>query len=194
MLARLYVLSCFTFTSLGFTAVEPSIGLHLSDDISLAISSLLGFVELCQASYVSKRFRRLADQAVKSLCCIQQNGRAYMNYGRVLDEFGMLIRDAEEIGCIAAVKTALKRSAHFTCIQSLLEARFGYCIKHSKWFPPKFYFYELSLNSIMEGRRFQPYHMLLTDRRVMALCGCSLFRDWPSPSILLCWMNQSFAK
>ena len=56
----------------------------------------------------------------------------------VLRELDTLVQDVGKDGNVIEANRALKATAHFMCIQSVLQAPFGYCTEYAGQHLPKF--------------------------------------------------------
>lgn len=128
------------------TAPKSNIMAVLSNDIFPNIFSKLGIAALCQAMCVSKDFCRLANQVIKSLYGIENGGKAYWNYTKLLRERDMLVQNANEMESMAETHLILKGSSDYQCIQLILEAAFGHCTKCVKGGLPEFCLREVLLD------------------------------------------------
>lgn len=131
----------------------------LPADIMAAIFSIVGFTGLCSTSCVSKEFCQLAKQAIASFCSIQHDGGIYLNYTLILHELDAVVREVSEGHSIGMVSKALTSSPRFVCAQSVLRARFGYCIEFSAKRLPRFYHHDLSFDILNDKQRISvlPY-------------------------------------
>lgn len=146
MRAWLITLLCLGFVSQAFAAPGPGLVLPLNMDALLSISSRLGFADLYQASYVSKGFCALTGQAVKKFYTIRHKEKLYLNYTTILHELDALIQATGKGRGAAEATMDLMASPQFACIRSILEARFGYCIRFANGRLPEFNLLEPSLD------------------------------------------------
>lgn len=138
MRASLIALGYFAYASMVFAALGPSNQMGMSRDVLLVAFLHLGFADLYQVSYVSKGFRSPADQAMVCLYCIQHGQGTFLDYTRVLCELDALVQSVAKDGDISRASTELGSSPHFACIRSVLQAKFGYCIRYASGKLPKF--------------------------------------------------------
>lgn len=141
MSAWLLMLSCLV-TAAPKLHSEASLGA----DGYLAVLQWLGFGDLYQASYVSVGLRALADQAIWSLYAIRHDGKAHLNYAKIIRDLDAVVQSAGKDCSVAEANTALQLSPRFSCIRSILEARFGCCIKYAMGGLPKFELCDLPLD------------------------------------------------
>lgn len=151
MLAWLIALPCLICASLAPEAMPR--------DALFIILSKLKFACLYQASYVSKDFRLLADQAIKSVYGIQRHKSIHLNYTLILHELEALVQDAAKTGTRAQANRVLKASLRFQCIQSVLEATFGYCIRYARGNLPEFHLENVHLEILADEHKISvlPY-------------------------------------
>lgn len=159
MLAWLIVLLCVGSGGWAAAALGPDIAALVGTDLLLVVLSKLGFADLCQVSYLSKSFHTLADQVIKGLHVIRHNGSTCLDYTKILHELDALVQGAVQDGDISKANAALGSSLHFACIQSVLQARFGYCIRHAIDKLPEFYLHDIPLDILNDERRISvlPY-------------------------------------
>lgn len=138
MLAWLVALPCFVCASWITGALQAEPGAVLPKEVLLAILSDIGIADLLQAFAVSKSFCVLARQVVKTLYGIQHNGVIYLNQTKLLYRLDMLLLGAGTCDCMAKARKALQASTEFVCIESMLRAKVGYCIKYADKGLPKF--------------------------------------------------------
>lgn len=148
MFVWLITLACLVSAASGSNMQLP-----LTADALLTILLRLGFVDLYQASCVAKCFRPLAVQAVKIRYGIQLGGKIYLNYGLVLHEFDTLVEDAAKCEDMVKANLALEASPQFKCVQSVLEAQFGYCIKRVDGSLPEFCLYDVPLDILNDNQK-----------------------------------------
>lgn len=155
----LLTLLCLLRVGLTFAAPGPSIEVSVSKDVLLTVLLELGFADLYQVSCASKGLCSLANQAIRALYGIQVGGRACLNYTSLLDEFDRLARDGWDDKSAAEADRIAEVSAHCMCIQTILEAQFGCCIKYAKDRLPEFYLCEGSLDILNYQQRLSvlPY-------------------------------------
>lgn len=131
MLVWLLAIPCFVCANLiaGAPLAEPVT--ILPKEVLLAILSEIGIAGLLQAFTVSRGFCVLARQVVKTFYGIQHNGVVHLNQTKLLYKLDALMLDAGTHGCVAKTSAALQASPDFVCIESILRAKFGYCIKYA---------------------------------------------------------------
>lgn len=158
-MAWLLTLLCLLRVGLAFAAPGPSIEASLSRDVLLTVLLELEFADLYQVSCASKGLCPLANQAIRALYGIQLGGRAYLNYTSLLHEFDRLVRDGLYGKGTAEADGMPGVSPHCMCIQSILEAQFGCCIKHVKDRLPEFYLHDSSLDILNHRQKLSvlPY-------------------------------------
>lgn len=83
-----------------------------------------------QMLFVSRAFRELMLPVVEPFCSIAPDGRTYLNYTKILYKFDEIVADAAKDATVAEAQKALRISSDFMCLQAVLEAEFGYCIKY----------------------------------------------------------------
>lgn len=130
MLAGLFVLHCLISKSLLLAACELAAPVVLPNDVLSVVLSEVGFTTLYQSTYVSREFCALAGQAIKSLYGVLHDGKLCLNYTKILHELDWLVQDTGRAISVAEANIALQASPHFGCIRSILEARFGYCLRY----------------------------------------------------------------
>lgn len=139
--------------SLSHAALRTSIEGVLSEDVLTAIMLKLDFANLCQSSYLSKSFRRRAKQAILALYSIRYDNQDFLNYTAILHELDALVQHKGQNLSIVEAKEVLKASPHFLCIQRVLEAEFGCCIRHGEAQLPQFYYLDLVLDTFHHRRK-----------------------------------------
>lgn len=157
MLAGLITLAWLVSTSLVAGAHRSDFSIIIPNDAVMNIFQKLGFADNYQLSYVSKGFRILADEAIRSFWGIQHGKRTFLNYSLLLRELETMVKDvagnARGSGSAAEVNLALKASVHFVCIQSVLEAEFGYCVSYAEGLLPRFDVHQFSLDVLNDERK-----------------------------------------
>lgn len=131
MLALIRILPCLISSILVLAAPQVGVDTILVQNVRVRIFAKLGFADLYRASYVSKGLRMLADEAIKALYGIQHGGQAYLNYTPIIRELNALLEDAKLADSGEGGNAAHKHPPHIACILSILEPRFGCCIRHS---------------------------------------------------------------
>lgn len=145
MLVWLFVLPYLAAASLLAEAPKLALEMALPKDVLTTILLKIGFADLYQASYVSKGCRSLVDQFIRSFYGFQYGGKTFLNYTRILRDLDVLVQGIGKNAGIAEATGILNASAHFTCIRSMLEVRFGYCIRCDEDCLPTFYLPHCSL-------------------------------------------------
>lgn len=161
MLGWLLALPFLVAASVAATAPEFNIVAVLPNDLFLTIFSKLGIAALYQAMCVSKDFCRLANRTIKSLYGIENGGKAYLNYTKLLRERDMLVQRANGMESMAVKHLLLKGSPDYQCIQLILEAAFGHCIGCVEGGLPEFCLREVFLDILDDPRRISalPYFL-----------------------------------
>lgn len=159
MQAWLLTFSCLLSVTLTSAVPEPDTDPPLGADALWVALSKLGFADLCQASYASKGFRVLADEAIKALYRIRHNEQAYLNYTPIIRELNALLEDAKLAYSGEGGNVACKYPPHIACILSILEPRFGCCIQHSKSKAASFHIDTVSLHILHDPHKLSalPY-------------------------------------
>lgn len=153
MLAWSTALPCILLAGLSHAALRTSIEGTLPEDVLMAIMLKLDFANLCQASYLAKSFRTRGKQAILALYSTRYGNENFLNYTAILHELDALVQDTGESLGIVEAKKVLKASPHFLCIQRILEAEFGCCIRHGETQLPQFYYLDLVLDIIHHKRK-----------------------------------------
>lgn len=138
MFAWLIALSGLIFASLVSIAPESGSKTFLPVNFLFLACSKIEFADLYQSSYVSKQFRELVDEIIRSLYVIQHGGRLSLNYTLIIRELFARMQFVEEHCGAGEVNKAVKRLPHIMCIMSLLESQFGYCIEYRSTGAPRF--------------------------------------------------------
>lgn len=159
-------LFCLVSTGLAATAPRADILTALTTDAWLLIFARLGFAGIFQASQVSKGFHKLASKAVVALYGIQHDGKGYLNYTKVLYDFDTLVQSTAQDATVAEANAILKASAHFTCIQAVLQARFGYSIRFAEGCLPEFFLKEVYFDILEDVQRVSVLPYVLDQQRV----------------------------
>ena len=96
MLARLIALLCLVYANLIIAALGLNIEAGLSTNSLQTVFSALGFADLYHASYVSKRFRAVADQTIRVSYGILHSAITCLNYTLILYELDTMVQDAKQ--------------------------------------------------------------------------------------------------
>lgn len=131
MVAWLVAWPYLLFASVALAASGLNIASPLFVDCLRGIFSQLEFADLYQASLVSKGFCRLAYHAFQPLHGVGSPKGIYISYSLLFYRLDALVQDAGNGSSMAEANAALKSSATFQCIEAILEARFGCCIKYA---------------------------------------------------------------
>lgn len=124
--------------SLAPIALAPDSIPVMPKDALGCLFSKTWFSTLYQVSYASKVFRTLADRAIWERYTIRHAGETVTNYTLILHELEALVQAAGHTRTVTDANIVLQASAHFICIKSLLEARFGCCIRYPNEGLPEF--------------------------------------------------------
>lgn len=125
--------------SLAPIALAPGIVPVIPEDALKYLFLKMWFSVLYPVSYASRAFRKLADRVIRERYTIRHAGETVMNYTLILHELEALVQAAGHNRTVTDAYIVLWGSSQFKCIKSLLEARFGCCIRHSKEDLPEFY-------------------------------------------------------
>lgn len=154
MFAWLLTLFCLLSVGRPSKVVEPPTEILLNADVLLITFLKLGLADLYRISYVSRSFRGPADQAIRVLYCSQSGEKVYPNYTLLLRELDGLVEcEGGNLGTVAEASTAPKAGLPLMCIQSMLEARFGYCIKYDGEGMPTFCLREVCLDILNDEKK-----------------------------------------
>lgn len=153
MLAWLVVLPCVLFPGLVSRAADANITTVLPREILQHAVSKLGFVDLYQSLSVSQHFRILVFHALKPVYGVEYGKKTYLNYTLLLRDFDMLVKDAKTGGDEAESTAASERARQIECLRSILQAEFGYCIRHTEEKLPQFSAEELPWSTWRDPRK-----------------------------------------
>lgn len=76
-----------------------------------------------------------------------------LNYTIILHEFDTLIQDAGNVGEMSRINVILESSLPYECIKSILEAKFGYCIRYIEGNLPEFCLKDVYLDILDDERK-----------------------------------------
>lgn len=131
MLAWILTLPYLALGSFDSEVAKRDSSEFFHNDAMMVILAKVGFASLYQASYASREFRTIADRAIKAFYCTRPGGVSCLNYSKIVRELDFLVQDTGKDGQITQANLALKASPHFRCMQLILEARFGCCIRYA---------------------------------------------------------------
>lgn len=160
MLAWLLMLFYLIAASSAPGAQKLAIEVALHEDDLRAILLKLDFAALYQMSFASKYFRILADETIRALYGICHNKQTFLNYSKIIHERkALVVQMAREKDTAGKVSMTLAASMDYKCIQSILEAEFGYCIRSVPGNLPEFYLHGVSLDILNDSRKISvlPY-------------------------------------
>lgn len=150
MLAWLHILQ---FLDCANWVPELDVQPALCDNALKLIFSELEFIELYQASYVSKNFRKLAYAALKPFYGIEHKEKIYLSYTKILWKLDAQLEGAKGRDDAVEAHKALMTSPHCVCVLSILKAEFGHCINYAKPCSPRFSLYEPSFEILSDEHR-----------------------------------------
>lgn len=110
---------------------------HLGRGLT-SILEKLEFADLYQLSLVAKGLHELACQVIRAVYYFVHNKKLYLKSTLILYELDALVRDAQTYFGVAEANVELRGSPFFKCMQSVLEAQFGYCIEFADGHSPQF--------------------------------------------------------
>lgn len=130
-----WLVAPFFLASGNVVPAVPQAGIKaaLPPEAILAVLPHLDLGSLYETLAVSHDFHWLALETIKSLYGTRRGEKVVLNYSQILKEREVLVRDLDLAGI------ALQDSLEYQCLQFLLEAEFGYCIKHPTGYLPFFY-------------------------------------------------------